>query len=105
MAVSTAEKSDSTNSSSLLHLCKICHRMLLSNENALYEYRLLHTMAFRSSLLLQLWNGILTAKQVTSYAKVRTRDNLFVNYYSPVFSQLPFTYAGNLEVSKRAKIV
>ena len=45
------------------------HRLLLSNENALYEYRLLHTMAFNSSLLVRLWGKILKERQITAYAK------------------------------------
>ena len=59
--MSIAEKSSAENgfdggpASSLVHLCRISHRLLLSNANALYEYRLLHTMAFNSSLLVRLW--------------------------------------------------
>ena len=73
-AVSTAEKGSAESdldgpASNLVHLCRISHRLLLSNENALYEYRLLHTMAFNSSLLVRLWGKILKERQITAYAK------------------------------------
>ena len=73
-AVSTAEKGCAESdldgpASNLVHLCRISHRLLLSNENALYEYRLLHTMAFNSSLLVRLWGKILKERQITAYAK------------------------------------
>ena len=72
--MSTAQKSSAKNgldgpASSLVHLCRISHRLLLSNANALYEYRLLHTMAFNSSLLVRLWGKILKERQITAYAK------------------------------------
>ena len=70
-AVRTAERgsAEGGSPSSLVHLCRMSHRLLLSNENALYEYRLLHTMAFNSSLLVRLWGKILKERQITAYAK------------------------------------
>ncbi len=53
----------------MVNLCKICHHVLLTDKRALHKYRLLYTMAFRSSLLVQLWGKILKTKQITTYAK------------------------------------
>ncbi len=47
-------------------LCRVCQVLLLHNKNAVHDYRLLNTLAFKPTLLHSLWSYILNTKQETS---------------------------------------
>ena len=58
----------SVNSMALLnkYLCIICHQLLLHNSQALHDYCLLYTLAFRPNFLYQLW-AIITSSLSTPF--------------------------------------
>ncbi len=47
----------------LAALCKLCHHLLLADSLALHHFRLLYTLAFRTTLLHRLWNLILDTRR------------------------------------------
>ena len=49
-------------------LCRLCHHLLVLHPLALHKFRLLYTLAFRSSFLHRLWNLILDTKRPSSVA-------------------------------------
>eukprot|EP00092_Neocalanus_flemingeri_P033885 GFUD01036847.1.p1 GENE.GFUD01036847.1~~GFUD01036847.1.p1 ORF type:complete len:1078 (-),score=314.76 GFUD01036847.1:112-3345(-) len=53
----------SSSVSCIRYLCTICHQLLLHNTQALHDYCLLYTLAFRPNFLHQLWAIITTTSQ------------------------------------------
>ena len=49
-------------------LCRLCHHLLVLHPLALHKFRLLYTLAFRSSFLHRLWNLILDTKRPSPVA-------------------------------------
>jgi len=63
----TGSVHSSSSVSCLRYLCTICHQLLLHNTQALHEYCLLYTLAFRPNFLHQLWTIIVTTSQVSIF--------------------------------------
>jgi len=57
----------SSSASCIKYLCTICHTLLLHNTQALHEYCLLYTAAFRPNFLHQLWAIIASTSQVSIF--------------------------------------
>lgn len=49
-------------------LCRLCHHLLVLHPLALHKFRLLYTLAFRSTFLHRLWNLILDTKRPSPVA-------------------------------------
>ncbi len=91
--------SDPSVLSSLFH---VCHDLLLSEKMAIHRYRLLHTLAFRPTVIQRAWNFILNAKQEVTHGKpislvtvsviIKTRDSppryMYVIYIHVVHRQV-----------------
>ncbi len=67
----------------LLALCSICHNLLLSSRHAVYQYRLLNTLAFSPALLHRLWNLTISAKQETSISRPSPLLTVGIFFYIP----------------------
>ena len=58
---------NSSSVSCIRYLCTICHTLLLHNTQALHDYCLLYTLAFRPNFLHQLWTVISTTSQASIF--------------------------------------
>jgi len=50
-------------SQNIRNICKICHQLLLYNQQAMHDYAVLHSLAFRPHFLRQLWKIVCSTSQ------------------------------------------
>ncbi|XP_018909316.2 ubiquitin-protein ligase E3C-like isoform X2 [Bemisia tabaci] len=48
-------------------LCKLCHNLLISQKQAVHQYKILYLLALQPSFLAKLWNAILSVRQATLF--------------------------------------
>jgi len=59
--------SKSGSSENIRSICKICHQLLIYNTQAMHDYSLLHSLAFRPNFLRQVWHTVCSASQPTLF--------------------------------------